>query len=166
LGKGRIGIITGSELQFYGPKLKGGEMGRLLALLVVAIFSFGFDWSGKVNWALSYSSAQQLAEKEGKLIFVDIGLTTCPPCRYLAERVYTDPKVANYINSHFIPLFYLADRDRVPLPVANYFTGSTPTIMFIKPNGELFTSFIGARPPAQFLEILKRVEAKYKKERN
>jgi len=123
---------------------------------------FAFEWSGKVNWAMSYDLAKQLAKQQNKLILVDVALSHCPPCKYLATKVYTDDEVANYINKNFIPVFYLADQDRLPVEVQNYYTGSTPTIMFIKPNGELFYSFIGARPPKVFLKILKDVNEKYK----
>lgn len=133
----------------------------LLALFLTSIFAF--EWSGKVNWAMSYDLAKQLAKKEHKLIMVDVALSHCPPCRYLAQNVYTNDEVANYINKNFVPVFYLADRDNIPLEVQNYFTGSTPTIMFIKPNGELFYRFIGARPPKMFLAILKDVNKQYKR---
>jgi uncharacterized protein YyaL (SSP411 family) len=137
-------------------------MRKILVLLVSALVLFGFEWSGKVQWAMGYQQAKQLAQQQNKLIFVDIGLTHCPPCRYLAKNVYTNSQVADYLNKNFVPVLYLADQDRLPPEVANYFTGSTPTILFIKPNGELLTSFIGARPPQAFLKILQQVQNQYK----
>jgi len=131
-------------------------------VIFFATLLFAFDWSGKVNWAMSYEMAKNLAKKENKLIMVDIALTTCPPCKYLAKNVYTNQEVADYINKNFVPVFYLADQDRIPPEVADYFSGSTPTIMFIKPNGELFKVFIGARPPNIFLQILKEINKEYK----
>ncbi len=138
-------------------------MRKVVAFVVFFAFLFAIDWAGKVNWAMSYDLAKQIASKEHKLVMVDIGLTRCPPCQYLATKVYTDDKVANYINSHFVPVFYLADRDNLPIEVQTYFTGSTPTILFVKPNGELFYSFIGARPPKVFLKILEDVNKRYQK---
>jgi uncharacterized protein YyaL (SSP411 family) len=134
---------------------------KKLILLILGVFLFAVDWSGKVNWAISYDLAKQLAKKEHKLIMVDVALSHCPPCKYLATKVYTNDEVANYINEHFVPVFYLADKDNLPVDVQTYFTGSTPTIMFIKPNGELFYRFIGARPPKTFLQILKDVNNRY-----
>jgi uncharacterized protein YyaL (SSP411 family) len=137
-------------------------MKKLLVFLMLISTLFAVDWSGKVNWAMSYDTAANVAKSENKLIMVDIALTTCPPCRYLAEKVYTDPEVSNYINQNFVPVFYLADQDSLPPVVQNYFTGSTPTILFLKPNGQLVYSMIGARPPQMFLKILKEVNEKYK----
>ena len=135
---------------------------KKLLFFLIAVFAFAIDWSGKINWALSYDMAKNIAAKEHKLVMVDIALTHCPPCRYLAENVYSNEEVANYINKNFIPVFYLADKDSIPLEVQTYFTGSTPTILFIKPNGELFYRFLGARPPKIFLQILKEINDRYK----
>jgi len=137
-------------------------MRKILLLSLFIISLFGFDWSGKVNWAMSYDLAKQVAKQENKLIMVDIALSNCPPCKYLAQKVYTDDKVADYINKNFVPVFYLADQDQLPDEVQNYFTGSTPTILFIKPNGELFYRMIGARPPEVFLRILQDVNNRFK----
>jgi len=137
-------------------------MRKLIVFALAVIFSFATDWSGKINWAMSYDLAKQIAQKENKLVMVDIALTTCPPCKYLAEKVYTDDKVANYINQNFVPVFYLADQDQLPDEVQNYFTGSTPTILFIKPNGELYYRMIGARPPQMFLKIVEDVNNRFK----
>ncbi len=137
-------------------------MKKLLLLMMGVLFAFAFDWSGKVNWSISYDAAKQIAKKEHKLIMVDVSLSHCPPCRYLAQHVYTNDKVANYINSHFVPVFYLADEDSLPTEVQNYFAGSTPTILFIKPNGELYSAIYGARPPQIFLKGLEEIEQRFK----
>jgi len=132
-------------------------MKKLFILLVVAISLFGIDWSGKVNWAMNYDVAVNLAKSQNKLIMIDISKSDCPPCKYLATKVYTDDEVASYINKHFVPLFYLVDKDNLPVIVENYFTGTTPTIMFLDPNGKLVYNMIGARPPKTFLNTLKSV---------
>ena len=132
-------------------------MRKLFILLLIIINLFGIDWTGKINWAMNYESAVNLAKSQNKLIMIDISKTDCTPCEYLAMEVYSDDKIANYINKHFIPLFYLVDKDKLPVIVQNYFTGTTPTIMFLEPNGKLVYSMIGARPPKVFLNILKSV---------
>ncbi|MEO1927444.1 MAG: DUF255 domain-containing protein [Nautiliaceae bacterium] len=132
-------------------------MKKLFLVVLLVSNLFALDWSGKINWAMSFDFAKNLAKSQHKLIMVDIGLTTCPPCKYLAQHVYTDKDVSSYINSHFVSLFYLADKDYLPPIIQNYFTGTTPTILFLKPNGELVYSMIGARPPKVFLQILKNV---------
>ena len=133
-------------------------MKKLLILLLATINLFGIDWSGKINWAMNYDSAVSLAKTQNKLIMVDISKTDCPSCEYLSTKVYTDDDVASYINNNFIPLFYLVDEDNLPVIVENYFMGTTPTIMFLEPNGKLVYSMVGARPPKAFLNILKSIK--------
>ena len=135
---------------------------KKLLFFLIAVFAFAIDWSGKINWALSFGAAKEVAAKEHKLIMVDVSLSHCPPCQYLATKVYTNDEVASYINKNFVPVFYLADKDTLPLIIQNYFTGSTPTILFIKPNGELYFRMIGARPPKAFLKVLKIINQNYK----
>jgi uncharacterized protein YyaL (SSP411 family) len=137
-------------------------MKRIIAVLFMMCSLYAVDWSGKINWAMGYGVAQNIAESSNKLIMVDIGLTTCPPCKYMAEKVYSDKKVSDYVNKNFVSVFYLADQDSLPAMVQNYFTGSTPTILFIKPNGELYYRIIGARTPANFLNIIEEINSKYK----
>jgi len=132
-------------------------MKKLFILLLITINLFGIDWSGKINWAMNYDSAVKLAKTQNKLIMIDISKSDCPPCKYLATKVYTDDEVANYINKNFVPLFYLVDEDNLPVTVQNYFMGTTPTIMFLEPNGKLIYNMVGARPPKVFLNILKSV---------
>ena len=132
---------------------------RKLLLLISAVFLFAFDWAGKVNWAMSYEMAKSVAQKEHKLVMVDLALTNCPPCRYLATKVYTNSEVAKYINKNFVPMFYLVDQDSVPVEVESYFTGSTPTLLFIKPSGELCYRHIGALPPKAFKNMLEQVKS-------
>ena len=138
-------------------------MKKIIFLILSAVFIFAFNWSGKVDWAVNYQSAKSIAAKEHKLVMVDISRSYCPPCRYLAAYVYTNNKVANYINKNFISVSYLIDKTSMPREIKNYFTGATPTILFIEPNGKLFTYFIGARKHSTFLSILKKVKNTYRK---
>jgi len=136
-------------------------MKKIWLFLALVISLFSFEWSGKVNWAISYDLAKELAKKEHKLVMVDISKSDCPPCRYLATHVYNNDKIANFINTHFVPVFYLIDKDHLPVEVQNYFTGSTPTILFIKPNGELFRVIYGARTPPIFLRTIESIYKAY-----
>jgi len=133
-------------------------MEKLFIVIILATNLFGIDWSGKINWAINYDTAVNLAKSQNKLIMIDISKSNCPPCEYLATKVYTNDKVASYINNNFISLFYLVDEDKLPFIVQNYFTGTTPTIVFLKPTGKLVYNVIGARPPEVFLDILKNIK--------
>jgi len=138
-------------------------MKKLLLIISLVISSFAFDWTGKINWAMSYDSAKRLAMQTHKPIFVDVALTNCPPCHYLATKVYTVPEIADYINKNFISVLIIADKEKVPAEVGDYFSGSTPTLMFIAPSGKLIYTHVGALRPNQFLEMVKKVKQAYNK---
>lgn len=48
----------------------------------------------------------KIAEKEDKLIFLDLYSTACKPCRIMAQEVFTDSIAGTYFNQHFINVSY------------------------------------------------------------
>ena len=125
--------------------------------MVMIVGLFAFDWYGKVNWAMNWQSAKEVAKKEHKLIMVDIASTHCPYCKKLAAH-YADKKIADYINKHFVPLLYLADKEYLPKEVARNFRGGVPTLMFFTPDGKLKRYIVGYYPKEFFLNILKQIK--------
>jgi len=106
-------------------------MKKLLLVLVLLVSSFGFDWSGKVNWAMNYEQAKSLAIRTNKPIFVDLALSHCPPCKYISTHMYTDDKIANFINKNFVPVLIMVDEEKVPTEVAQFFSGYTPSLIIM-----------------------------------
>ena len=113
-------------------------MKKLLLVFMLVVSSFGFEWAGKVTWAMTYHQAKMLSQKTKKPIFVDIALTTCPPCKYLSTHMYSDDKIASFINKNFIPVLIMADKERVPAEVAQYFSGYTPSLIIMKNGREIY----------------------------
>ena len=106
-------------------------MKKLLLVLVLLVSSFGFDWSGKVNWAMNYEQAKSLAIRTNKPIFVDLALSHCPPCKYISTHMYTDDKIANFINKNFVPVLIIVDEEKVPTEVSQFFSGYTPSLIIM-----------------------------------
>jgi uncharacterized protein YyaL (SSP411 family) len=137
-------------------------MKKILIIFLTTIYVFGFDWSGKVHWIQNFKTAQHIAKQKHKLIMIDLSLSDCPPCQYIAKILYNNSKIANYINQNFIPVFYLIDKQKVPFLVGQYFTGTVPTLMFITYDDKLYYKIIGAREPKVFMQILKTITKDYK----
>jgi len=106
-------------------------MKKLFLILVLVVSSFAFDWSGKVSWAMNYESAKKLAIQTHKPIFVDLALSHCPPCKYISTHMYTDDKIANFINKNFVPVLIIVDEEKVPTEVAQFFSGYTPSLIIM-----------------------------------
>jgi len=106
-------------------------MKKLFLILVFVVSSFAFDWAGKVNWAMNYEQAKSLAIRTNKPIFVDLALSHCPPCKYISTHMYTDDRIANFINKNFVPVLIMVDEEKVPTEVAQFFSGYTPSLIIM-----------------------------------
>lgn len=51
---------------------------------------------------ISVKEALEKAQKEKKMVFVDMWATWCVPCKMLANSLFTQKEVGSYMNSHFI----------------------------------------------------------------
>jgi thioredoxin 1 len=134
-------------------------MKKLLVVFLLVVSAFAFDWSGKVNWAMTYNQAKMISEQTGKPIFVDFALSHCPPCHWISGNIYTNEKVAKYLNSHFVNLLYIVDEQRVPSEIGKYFKGNTPTLIILK-DGILIKKQVGLQRnwlnnPENFIDFLK-----------
>jgi len=120
---------------------------------------FGFDWAGKVYWAMNYEVAKKLSQRTNRPIFVDIALSHCPPCKYLATHMYVDDKIASFINKNFIPVLIIADKENVPTEVAQYFSGYTPSLIIMKNGREIYQFSFDkefSKNKYKFLDYLKK----------
>lgn len=136
-------------------------MKKFLLICLFVISSFAIDWAGKVTWAMNYYSAKRLSAQTHKPILVDIALSHCPPCKWISQNLYTDDKIASFINKNFIPVLIIVDKEALPEELSNYFTGSTPTIMILNSKGMLITQFVGLNPAIKqnkdlFINYLKK----------
>lgn len=61
-----------------------------------------------INW-LSLEQAQAATKKVPKPILVDVYTNWCGPCKMLASRTFTDPKLVEYVNSHFYAVKFNAE---------------------------------------------------------
>ena len=86
-------------------------IGILLCITLLSATVFAAPNSGKapvvpqslVQW-IDYDSALEKAQKEPKLIFVDMYADWCIPCRVMDKNVYMDPTVASILNKKFYPV--------------------------------------------------------------
>ncbi len=65
-----------------------------------------------VDWMPWGEVAFAKARRENKLIFLSIGYSTCHWCHVMEHESFEDPKLAAYINEHFVPI--KVDREEMP----------------------------------------------------
>ncbi|OEK04861.1 thioredoxin family protein [Roseivirga misakiensis] len=86
------------------------------------------------------------AKSENKLVFVDVFTDWCGYCKQLDEEVYTDPKVIEYFEEHFINIKFDAESE-FGEPRADQFGVSTyPTLLFLTKDQQVFQALNGFVP--------------------
>lgn len=85
----------------------------------------------------SWSKIVKKAKAEQKLIFVDCYASWCGPCKKLATEVFTQDKVADFFNEHFINAQFDMEKDADgKAHLQQWGISSFPTLMFIDPATE------------------------------
>lgn len=58
----------------------------------------------KVNWQSNFDQASQLAQQQGKLLFIDFSADYCPGCVGMANQVFSQQTVADQLQAKYVPL--------------------------------------------------------------
>ncbi|RMH62163.1 MAG: thioredoxin domain-containing protein [Calditrichaeota bacterium] len=127
---------------------------KVLILLTTVILSY-INAQESIHWrewnALSFADAQ----KNNKLIFVDIGMEGCTACRWMVERTYTHPDVIHLINEHFIAI--QVDSESRPDIGERYSDWAWPALIFMSPAGKQVHAIRGSRSPQNFIAVLEEL---------
>ena len=118
----------------------------------------GTTTTGLVEFTSSNSLFALLdqAEAENKLVFVDVYTTWCLPCRLMDEEVFTDQKVANFLNDNFINYKVDAEKDNGPSIAAVYEVGVYPTLLFMDGQGRVLVKKEGVAMQTELLELARQ----------
>jgi thioredoxin-related protein len=84
----------------------------------------GAEEPGLVKW-LTFKEAIELNKKQPKPFLVDIYTDWCGWCKHMMKTTYSDPGIANYINTYFYPIKFDAEtKDSIEYNGAWYFNRS------------------------------------------
>jgi uncharacterized protein len=126
-----------------------------------------------VDWYPWGEEAFAKARKENKPIFLSVGYSTCHWCHVMERESFSDPKIAAYMNDHFVNI--KVDREERPDVDSVYMTfvqattggGGWPMSVWLTPD---LKPFVGGTyfPPKDafgrpgFLTVLERIAAAWK----
>jgi thioredoxin-related protein len=117
--------------------------------------------------AKSWKQILAQAKVEKKNIFIDAYATWCGPCKKMDADVYTDSKIADYVNQSFIPVKIQFDQTKNDPPqIKDWYSDAKkiqedfqitafPTYLFISPSGQLIYRSMGYQDVDQFMTLLK-----------
>lgn len=103
----------------------------------------------KENW----KEILDLAKKENKLIFVNFYTDNWQPCREMAEKIFSAPKVADYFNRHFVNVKVDVARADGPILLNAYKVNAYPTLLFINGDGAEVFRAIGSKNGTELLKM-------------
>ena len=114
----------------------------------------------RVKWLDWTDEAFRRARDEHKPILLDISAVWCHWCHRLDIDTYSDPDIAEYIQSQFVPI--RVDTDKRPDINRRYNMGGWPSTVFLTPEGQVIGggTYI---PPVQMRQVLRDVKSIWEK---
>ena len=127
----------------------------LFLLILLGGFSFGTVQAEKIQWQQWGKAPFQQAQAEDKMILLDVGMEGCTACRWMDEFTYTDDKVIELINKHFVAI--VADAEAQPDLGERYSDWAWPATIFMAPDTTQVLALAGNRRPNNFIPILEEL---------
>ena len=104
-----------------------------------------------INWRDWSDEAIGQAEREDKLILLNITAPWCHWCHVMDRTTYSDSEIAEILAERFIPI--KVDADKRPDIQDRYLLGGWPTTAFLIPDGRILTGTTFMPPDAMVLKL-------------
>lgn len=131
----------------------------------VILFLFGcgaqpdekVETPAEIVWQSFNKEAFERAERENKLVFLEVGANWCHWCHVMDDSTYSDKAVKTYLNENFI--LCREDSDERPDLYSAYRAWGWPAIIVFDANGTELLKLKGYQYRTRFLNDLKTVRA-------
>lgn len=107
------------------------------------------------DWKKFDASIFAQAQKENKLILLNLEANWCHWCHVMHDSTYSNPKVIDYLNEHFIAI--KADQDGYPELSQRYREYGWPATIFLNADGQDVVKRAGYIAPNLFLKLMKAI---------
>lgn len=135
--------------------LPGWLIGLLLPAVLLAAPPQAKDQS--IRWQSWSEALFQQAEREQKLLLLDLEAVWCHWCHVMDEQTYNNPDVQGLLARHFIAI--KVDQDSRPDLANRYKDYGWPATILFNARGDELRKLTGFVPPGEFLTILRSVVA-------
>lgn len=98
-------------------------------------------------------SVLEQAQKENKLVFVDVYTSWCLPCKMMDRDVFTHQETADAFNKNFISYRVDAEKSNGPIVTFNYDVTQIPTLLFLDAKGTVLQKKEGAAYHTELLSL-------------
>lgn len=131
-------------------------MKKLLLLLLLACGAAAAQAQVKFE-TKSTDAVREMAVRAGKLVFIDLYATWCPPCRMMDRQVFSRKDVGEFMERHFVAAKYDTDKAIGQELLSKYGQGAIPLYLVFDTEGELLGRIQGAAGAEQFIAELQRI---------
>lgn len=108
----------------------------------------------------STDAVRELAVKTGKLVFIDLYATWCPPCRMMERQVFSRRDVGEFMDERFVSAKYDTDKTTGRELLAKYGNGAIPLYLVFDTQGDLLGRIEGAADAQTLMDNLRTIVAR------
>lgn len=120
----------------------------LICLLLCVI---GLSAPAQTNFRhIAFDEAVAAAKNEGKMIFIDFFTDWCGPCRRMANEVFPQKEVGDFMNQKFVCVKYNAEKEGKQL-AARFEVKAYPTFIILNDQEEVQAEIKGAMDGPDFI---------------
>lgn len=132
----------------------------MILLAIVGLYATacaGTTGGGVQFQETSMKELMEQSAKSDKLIFVDVYADWCPPCRYMADSVFTKEKAGAYFNKEFINAKFDAEKGEGIDVARKYRVEAYPTFLVLDSTGKEVGRIVGGDEIDRFIQKVKQL---------
>lgn len=105
----------------------------------------------------STDAVREMAVKQGKLVFIDLYASWCPPCRMMERHVFSRKDVGDFMSQRFVAAKYDTDKPTGKELLKRYGNDAIPLYLIFDTKGELLGRIQGATPADEFMAAIRKI---------
>ncbi|HBV49927.1 MAG: thioredoxin fold domain-containing protein [Alistipes sp.] len=105
----------------------------------------------------STDAVREMAVKQGKLVFIDLYASWCPPCRMMERHVFSRKDVGDFMSQRFVAAKYDTDKPTGKELLKRYGNDAIPLYLIFDTKGELLGRIQGASSPEEFMDSVRKI---------
>ena len=131
-------------------------MKKWMLMLAMVLAAAGAEAQVKFE-TKSTDAVREMAIKEGKLVFIDLYASWCPPCRMMERQVFSRKDVGQFMSERFVAAKYDTDEKTGCELMNRYGNGAIPLYLIFDTKGELLGRIQGATPADEFMAAIRKI---------
>lgn len=131
-------------------------MKKWILLLAVALAAGAAQAQVRFETA-STDAVREMAVKQGKLVFIDLYASWCPPCRMMERHVFSRKDVGDFMGQRFVAAKYDTDKPTGKELLKRYGNDAIPLYLIFDTKGELLGRIQGASSADEFMDSIRKI---------